>query len=102
MSRHVPQRSCIVCGLKIDKVKLVRVVRSPAGGLALDPDGSMAGRGAYVCGADVCWDEALEAGVFARSLGIKGGALLKERLTEIRAQHEQLIGSTERRLNVND
>ncbi len=80
----------------------MRVVRSPAGGLALDPGGSMAGRGAYVCGAEACWDEALEGGVFARSLGIRGGALVMERLTEIRAQHGELAGSTERRTNVSD
>jgi len=62
----------------------------------------MAGRGAYVCGAEACWDEALESGVFARSLGVKGGALVKERLTEIRAQHEDLVGPAERRANDSD
>jgi predicted RNA-binding protein YlxR (DUF448 family) len=62
----------------------------------------MAGRGAYVCGAEACWEEALQNGVFARSLGIKGGALVKGRLSEIRAQHGELAGLTERRTNVSD
>lgn len=83
--------------MKIEKGKLVRVVRSPDGDLALDPIGSMAGRGAYVCGNEACWDRALEKGIFPHSFGIKGGALVKERLTEIRAQYEESAGSPRRR-----
>jgi predicted RNA-binding protein YlxR (DUF448 family) len=81
-----------VCGLKLEKDKLIRVVRRPAGELALDPVGHMHGRGAYVCGKDDCWDQAVAGGAFARSLGLKGGALLRDRLIEIRDEHSKLDG----------
>jgi predicted RNA-binding protein YlxR (DUF448 family) len=54
-SRHVPQRTCIVCGAKKDKRLLIRIVRTPDAGVAVDTSGREQGRGAYVCASSECW-----------------------------------------------
>ena len=44
-----PQRSCCACREKLDKDKLIRVVRKPEGEIVLDPTGRANGRGVYLC-----------------------------------------------------
>jgi predicted RNA-binding protein YlxR (DUF448 family) len=44
------------------KVELVRLVRDEDGGVSVDRDGRMAGRGAYVCPTADCLEKALQAG----------------------------------------
>jgi hypothetical protein len=52
--KKIPQRTCIVCGNKIEKRSLVRVVKSKEGRIFYDPTGKANGRGAYLCGEDAC------------------------------------------------
>ena len=52
--KKIPQRRCCGCGERFDKRDLVRVVRSPAGEIALDVTGKMPGRGAYLCRRAAC------------------------------------------------
>ena len=66
--RHIPERTCVACGVKKPKRELLRVACSPEGQVSVDGSGKAPGRGAYVCGAD-CWDNALGRGRLARSLG---------------------------------
>lgn len=66
--RHVPQRTCIACRRVGDKRQLIRVVRTPAQGVRIDPGGKLNGRGAYLCPARPCWEEALRRGMLARAL----------------------------------
>lgn len=47
-------RSCIGCGTKKPKNKLIRVVREPEGDIHLDASGRCNGRGAYLCRDSVC------------------------------------------------
>ena len=47
--RHSPLRSCIVCGNKISKSNLVRIASTSEGVVEIDSDGTVQGRGAYVC-----------------------------------------------------
>ena len=63
--KHVPQRTCFVCRQESGKRELVRIVRTPAGAVFIDPTGKAAGRGAYVCRVRNCW----EAPGFAQRLG---------------------------------
>ena len=58
--RHVPLRSCVVCGQKIAKQELIRIVRTPAGRVEVDPTGKGAGRGAYLCKSGDCWSQNLK------------------------------------------
>ena len=65
-SRHVPQRTCIVCRQVRPKRELIRVVRTPAGHIELDPTGKKSGRGAYLCARRSCWEPALHQGRLER------------------------------------
>jgi predicted RNA-binding protein YlxR (DUF448 family) len=56
--KHVPQRTCVVCRSERGKRELVRIVRTPAGEVHVDPTGKAAGRGAYLCKARPCWSGA--------------------------------------------
>ena len=60
MPKHIPLRTCVACRQAKPKRSLVRVVRAPTGEVAADPTGKKAGRGAYLCAAQPCWDSALK------------------------------------------
>ena len=61
-SRHVPLRSCVVCGNKTPKDALVRIVSTPPGKVSIDQTGRLHGRGAYVCIRGECGPEGLRRG----------------------------------------
>jgi uncharacterized protein len=58
--KHVPMRTCIVCRQTRGKRDLVRVVRTATATVQVDPTGKLAGRGAYLCRARTCWNQALQ------------------------------------------
>lgn len=75
--RRTPIRTCVACRTSGGKRTLVRVVRLPAGesdtpqqgaGVVLDPGGKQSGRGAYVCPAEACVEQALKQKKLERSL----------------------------------
>ena len=63
-----PERTCVGCRVTAPKGALVRVVRTPAGIVAVDAAGSAPGRGAYVHRRAVCVEAAVRRGGLARSL----------------------------------
>jgi predicted RNA-binding protein YlxR (DUF448 family) len=67
-AKHVPQRTCVACRETGAKRGLVRIVRTPAGAVAVDATGKAAGRGAYLCRRSECWQEALKKEGLARAL----------------------------------
>lgn len=63
------------------KRELVRLVRSASGTAEVDTSGKKAGRGAYLCQAQECWE-----------VGLKGNRLEHAlQITLIRDNREQLI-----------
>lgn len=46
----------------------MRIVRTPADGVKVDPTGKLAGRGAYLCRARTCWQKALTSNRLASAL----------------------------------
>jgi predicted RNA-binding protein YlxR (DUF448 family) len=58
--KHVPERTCIVCRRKRPKWELVRIVRTPQGALEIDNRGKKAGRGAYLCRTQDCFESGLK------------------------------------------
>lgn len=52
--RKVPTRMCVACKQMRPKRELIRVVRTPAGEIRVDPTGKLSGRGAYVCPTVEC------------------------------------------------
>lgn len=69
--KKIPQRTCIGCGLKTDKNKLIRVVRKPDGDVVIDKTGKIPGRGAYICAKQECLKEAIKRKSLERVLEIK-------------------------------
>ncbi len=46
--RKIPLRTCVVTREKLPKMELLRIVRTPDGGVVVDESGKMNGRGAYI------------------------------------------------------
>lgn len=81
--KRKPQRTCIACNEVKNKQELVRLVRTSDDCIEVDVGGKKAGRGAYLCPNEECWN-----------IGIKGSRLehgMKVRLSE--ENREQLIES---------
>ena len=85
-TRPTPQRTCVACGTTTNKRALIRIVRT-ADGIVADSTGKLAGRGAYVCGAGACWDEALTNGRLEHSLKAKLSAAAANALRAYAATH---------------
>lgn len=71
MQRHIPERTCVGCGQKRPKKDLVRIVRTPQGGLLVDFTGKNPGRGAYLCHDSSCWTKGTEKRNLSRSLNLE-------------------------------
>ena len=69
--KHIPIRTCIVCRVKRDKRQLVRIVRTSANGVLVDPSGKRNGRGAYLCDQEQCWEQAIKSKVLDGALNAK-------------------------------
>ncbi len=67
-SRHIPQRTCIVCRQKIDKRCLTRIVRTADAGVVVDATGKRNGRGAYVCDQPACWHKVVNSNLLDQAL----------------------------------
>jgi uncharacterized protein len=78
--RRLPNRSCVACRTVRTKRELLRIVRSPVGDVSIDLGGRAAGRGAYVCRAAECIDNAIKKGALNRALNTSVPANLRESL----------------------
>ena len=68
--RHIPQRTCIACRQEAGKRALIRIVRTPAGQVEVDPSGRANGRGAYLHPLRQCWEKALKGSTIKNALKI--------------------------------
>jgi predicted RNA-binding protein YlxR (DUF448 family) len=66
--KHIPERTCIACGQKRPKWELIRIVRTFPGDLEIDMRGKKAGRGAYLCKLQECWEIGLKRNKLAHAL----------------------------------
>ena len=66
-TRHIPQRTCVVCREKTNKRGLTRVVRTESG-VQVDLTGKLDGRGAYLCDRNDCWECAVNTDVLNKAL----------------------------------
>lgn len=81
ISKHIPQRTCVACRQVKAKRELVRLVRISDGSVEVDPSGKKAGRGAYLCQGQECWEVGLKRGRLEHTL----------RTTLTQENREQLI-----------
>ena len=84
--KHVPQRTCVACRTVKAKRELIRLVRVSDGRVEVDTSGKKAGRGAYLCGVQECWETGLK--------GDKLEHVLRTALTQ--DNREQLIQAAEK------
>jgi len=61
---HTPQRTCVACRKVKTKQELIRLARASDGSVEVDTNGKKAGRGAYLCRSQGCWE-----------IGLKGSQL---------------------------
>ena len=64
--KKMPMRQCVGCREMKPKKELIRVVRSPDGGISLDFKGKAPGRGAYVCPDSGCLKRAIKSKALER------------------------------------
>jgi predicted RNA-binding protein YlxR (DUF448 family) len=72
----------VACRQTAGKQQLLRIVRAPQGQVDLDLAGRRAGRGAYVCASEECFDKAVRTKAFARALRVDLSTGDYERLRE--------------------
>ena len=65
-----PMRMCAGCRERAPKKELIRVVRTPDGGLLLDARDKAPGRGAYICRRAECLQKARRSRALERMLNI--------------------------------
>ena len=70
----------MACRTERAKRDLVRVVRTPAGDVEIDPTGRVPGRGAYVCASGECAAEAVRRRSLERALGVPVPEAIRDRL----------------------
>ncbi|MFC1952286.1 RNase P modulator RnpM [Chloroflexota bacterium] len=81
IKQHTPQRTCVACRKVKAKKELIRLVRVSDGSVEVDASSKEAGRGAYMCRSQGCWE-----------VGLKGSQLEHVlRTTLTRDNREQLI-----------
>jgi predicted RNA-binding protein YlxR (DUF448 family) len=66
--RKVSVRTCVVCQQSSGKKGLVRIIRTPAGPVEMDPTGKRSGRGAYICSRPECRTDPHAAQRLSRAL----------------------------------
>ncbi|MFC2014687.1 RNase P modulator RnpM [Chloroflexota bacterium] len=58
-TKHIPKRTCVACREVKAKQNLVRLVRISDSSVEVDTGGKKAGRGAYLCRTQECWENGL-------------------------------------------
>ncbi len=66
--KHIPQRTCVACRQVKAQRELVRLVHVADGNVEIDTGGKKAGRGAYLCQTQECWDAGLTGGRLEHAL----------------------------------
>jgi hypothetical protein len=66
--RREPVRTCVACRIEASKRAMVRIVRRPEGGAAVDRSGHASGRGAYLHAAAACIEIARKKKALERAL----------------------------------
>ena len=79
--KHVPQRTCVACSEVKAKGEMVRLMRNPDRTIGIDTGGKKAGRGAYLCRQEECWQTAAKGGRLEHKLG---ASLTPEQREELR------------------
>ena len=80
--KKIPMRRCVACHQMKDKRELIRVVKSPEGGVFIDPTGKKNGRGAYLCKDPDCFARVRSSKLLNREFKTEIPAEIYEQLEE--------------------
>lgn len=81
--KKLPQRTCIACNTKIDKNKLIRIVRNNENEIKIDITGKKEGRGTYICKSQTCLEKAKKTKKIERALKIEVPSEIYDKLKNI-------------------
>ena len=81
--KHIALRTCVICGNKVSKRSLIRIVAIPGDAVEMDISGKKPGRGAYVCADGNCVHRGIKRGRLEHAL----------RMTIYEEDWEQLVSS---------
>lgn len=70
MKRKISERTCIVCHIKQEKNKLLRIVKTKDGTIFYDSSGKAQGRGVYICRESSCLENFLTMNKFSNYFGV--------------------------------
>ncbi|HEX2500423.1 MAG TPA: YlxR family protein [Methylomirabilota bacterium] len=70
MTARTPIRTCLGCRRARPQAELLRVVRTPDGSVAPDPERRARGRGAYLCRREACLSECARRGRWPQAFRI--------------------------------
>ena len=65
--KSIPQRTCIGCNVKNDKMNFIRIVKDNQNNISIDRTGKANGRGAYLCDNIECLEKAIKTKRLERS-----------------------------------
>ncbi|MPW25835.1 DUF448 domain-containing protein [Alkalibaculum sp. M08DMB] len=80
--KKIPQRTCVVCGNKIDKNKLIRIVKNNEDQIFYDKTGKANGRGAYICSNETCIESLEKSNVLNRTFKMEVNKEIKQKIKE--------------------
>ncbi len=80
---------CVACREMRPKREMVRVVRTPAGAVILDPTGKANGRGAYVDPTPACVEEARRGKRLDAALEVAVPAEIYDELSRVQPRREK-------------
>jgi predicted RNA-binding protein YlxR (DUF448 family) len=89
--KHLPQRQCVVCGVRAPQRELVRIALGPDGQLSVGTPGKRSGRGAYLCHKSDCWKGILKSDRLSRALKVELGTQGRELIAAYGSSMEQAI-----------
>jgi len=68
---HIPQRTCMGCGVKKEKHELLKITKTKQNIINIDETSKNEGRGAYICYNIDCFNKCIKNKRLERSLGMK-------------------------------
>ena len=78
--KRLPMRMCAICGSRLPKREMLRLVRSADGQISVDLTGKKPGRGLYICHSPECEAKARRGSRLEKLTGARVGDEVKDQL----------------------
>ena len=81
-TKKIPMRMCIACREMKPKQEMTRVVKNADGEIFADPTGKAAGRGAYICSAEICLKKLMDKKLLHKAFAANVDPLVYQKTEE--------------------